>query len=82
MQVSAGWFILDRVIGSVIIGSYAVCVVRFAAGPLGKLPCVSTSLEEKGEIIKRQFNSYLGRLFAAVTERREQDEMNILDSRW
>jgi Rab-like protein 5 len=51
-------------------------------GPLGKLHCVSTSLEEDGEVLKRQFNSYLGRLFAAISERREQDEMNILDSRW
>jgi len=52
------------------------------AGPLGKLLCVSTSTEDDGEVLKREFNSYLGRLFVALSERREQDEMNILDSRW
>jgi hypothetical protein len=61
-----------------LLASCGLCT----AGSLSKLLCVSTSLEEDGEILKREFNSYLGRLFEAISERREQDEMNILGNRW
>lgn len=52
------------------------------AGPLSQLTCVNTSLEEDGDQLKRVFYSYLGNLFTVLSERREQDELTILDSRW
>jgi len=52
-----------------------------AAGPLSQLTCVNTSLEEDGDLLKRLFYSYLGNLFTVISERREQDELTILDSR-
>jgi len=55
------------------------CIV---AGSLSRLTCVNTSLEEDGDVLKRFFNSYLENLFAVLSERREQDELTILNSRW
>jgi len=52
------------------------------AGSLSRLTCVNTSLEEDGDMLKRLFHSYLGNLFTVLSERREQDELTILDSRW
>jgi len=51
------------------------------AGSLSRLTCVNTSLEEDGDMLKRLFHSYLGNLFTVLSERREQDELTILDSR-
>jgi len=51
------------------------------AGSLSQLTCVNTSLEEDGDVLKRRFHSYLGNLFNVMSERREQDELTILDSR-
>jgi len=55
--------------------------VGSAAGSLSQLTCVNTSLEEDGDQLKRVFYSYLGNLFTVLSERREQDELTILDSR-
>jgi len=58
----------------------AVVVDGCAAGKLSQLSCVSTSLEEDGDLLKRLFYSYLSNLFMVLSERREQDELTILDS--
>ena len=52
-----------------------------AAGSLGRLPMIKTSLEDDGEQLKKDFKKYLSELFATIAERREQEEMGILNSR-
>jgi Rab-like protein 5 len=48
---------------------------------LAKLTCVNTSLEDDGDLLKREFTGYLGNLLKVISERREQDELTILDNR-
>lgn len=52
-----------------------------SAGELGRLALVQTSLENDGEDLKSEFRAYLCGLLSFISERREQEELGILNNR-
>jgi len=73
-------FVNNYFLFHVCIMNYYLCV-SYSAGSLGRLPVVKTSLEDDGELLKNEFKKFLGGLFASISERREQEELGILNSR-
>jgi len=59
------------------------CGFLSSAGALGRLHSVTTSADDDDDIvqIRNHFTSYLGKLFVVLTEKREEEEMTILNSR-
>ena len=45
-----------------------------------KIPVVHTNLEEQGEALRDEFTNYLGNLLTSMSDKREQEELSIMDS--
>lgn len=45
-----------------------------------RVRCVHTNLEDEGETLRDEFKTYLGDLLAAMTDKRESEELSILNS--
>ncbi|CAL1289079.1 unnamed protein product [Larinioides sclopetarius] len=44
-----------------------------------RIPWLNTSVEENGGALRREFNSFLQRLLSNISERRDQEELSILN---
>jgi len=51
------------------------------SGGVAKLPVILTSTAADGEDLKKGFKAWLGKMLSSLSERREQEEMNILNNR-
>ena len=47
---------------------------------MGKIQCISTTLDDDGTGLREEFNNYLSTLLTAMNDKSEQEELNILKS--
>ncbi|XP_074642931.1 intraflagellar transport protein 22 homolog [Tubulanus polymorphus] len=53
----------------------------YLSGAFSKIPTVITNLEEDPDAVRIEFTNFLSRLLSAMSEKREQEEINIMNSR-
>ena len=51
------------------------------ADQMSQIPYVHTSLEEDSEELRQEFQNFLGSLIMSMSEKREQEELSIMNSR-
>ena len=50
------------------------------AASMERVRCVHTNLEDDGEALREDFKTYLGDLLAAMSDKRDSEELSILNS--
>jgi len=48
---------------------------------MSKLPCVPTNLEQDSEGIHHEFKHFLGTLITTMNDKRDQEELSIMNNR-
>ena len=48
---------------------------------LSKIPCIHTNLDEESEELRSEFQNFLSSILAGIVEKREQEELNIMNDR-
>lgn len=51
------------------------------ASTMSKLRCLNTNIDQEGEALRAEFRNFLSDLLTAVSEKSEQEELGILNSR-
>lgn len=51
------------------------------AASMGQISCFSSNVDDEGELLREEFNNYLSRLMTAVSDKREQEELSIMNNR-
>ena len=49
---------------------------------MSQIPYVHTNLDEDAEAVREEFQNFLGSLLMSMSEKREQEELSIMNSRW
>lgn len=47
---------------------------------MAKIPCVMTNLEDDSDVVKHKFNDLLAVLLRNWTDRRDQEELSIMNN--
>ena len=48
---------------------------------MSKVQCIHSNIDEEGETLREEFRNYMSNLVSAMSEKREQEELNIMNSR-
>ena len=48
---------------------------------MSRIRCIHTNVEQEGETLRTEFRNFLSDLLTAVSEKSEQEELGILNSR-
>lgn len=59
---------------------YYYLFIYFSVATLfSRITWIPTNIEENGNALRREFNSFLQRLLSNISERRDQEELSILN---
>ncbi|XP_064612662.1 intraflagellar transport protein 22 homolog [Liolophura sinensis] len=50
-------------------------------GPFRKMQCIHTNIEDEGETVRREFTNFLSTLLGAMSDKRDQEELSIMNQR-
>lgn len=53
----------------------------FIADTFKKITAIQTNIDDDGETLRNEFMNYLTQLMAAMTDKREQEELSIMNNR-
>ena len=62
------------------VGYWVFFVDIFVAPSMSKISCVNSNIDEYGDTLRNEFESYLSSLFVAISDKREQEELSIMQS--
>ena len=52
------------------------------ASAMNGIRCVRTNVDDDGDALRDEFNNFLSQLMTAMSDKNEQEEISILNSRW
>ena len=58
-----------------------ITVFILSATSMSKLQCTQTNLEQDSEAIHHEFKHFLGTLITAMNDKRDQEELSIMNNR-
>ena len=56
-------------------------VFVFSASKFGRIPQQEANIDEEGNRFRSDFNTFLTKLVSGLSERRDQEEMNIMNTK-
>ncbi len=52
----------------------------FSASGMMKVSCIHTNLDDDGDALRDEFQNFVGNLLTFMSDKREQEELNIIRS--
>ena len=69
----------------IVCDSFILCVFYrcffFTADTFKKISVIHTNIDDDGDTLRNEFVNYLTQLIAAMTDKREQEELSIMNNR-
>ena len=62
--------------------SRAQLSIRISASQFSRIPQLEVNIEEEGNRLRSDFNTFLASLLSNLSEKSDQEEMNIMNMKW